>query len=247
MGFSIFMDVKTAGRTVELFEVFAKSKRPLTMSEVARAMNVPQSSCYNLMRALESRGFLYPVGGNKRVYPTRKLSDLAQAIIGYDPVTIRMEPVMQEICDATAETVILGTLLGKKIVYLAVTEGSQTIRYISRPGELKPVHASAIGKAMLMSLDLAARVALVGKLSLEKFTDRTIDSPAHLLAEISLSETRGFAQTVGENVVDVMAVACPIELDSATYAVAVAGPVGRLQPKATEIAGRLKEILAKMA
>lgn len=241
------MDVKTAGRTVQLFEIFAKSKKPLTMSEVARAMSVPQSSCYNLMRALEARGFLYPVGGNKRVYPTRKLLDIAQAIIGYDPVTVRMEPVMQAISDATGETVILGTMLGKQIVYLAVTEGNQTIRYMSQAGELKPIHASAIGKALLMALSPAERSALIGKLKLDKFTDRTIDSTDHLLAEIGLCEARGYAQTLGENVVDVMAVACPLEIDSARYAIAVAGPVGRLQPQAGEIVAKMKAILATIA
>lgn len=240
------MDVKTAGRTVELFEIFAKNKRPMTMSEVARAMDVPQSSCYNLMRALEARGFLYPVGGNKRVYPTRKLSEIADAISGYDPVTVRMEPVMREIRDTVHETVILGTLTGKQIIYLAVTEGDQTIRYISRPGELKPVHSSAIGKAMLMTMDPPSREKFVSKIGFEKFTDRTIDSAAHLLSEINLSETRGFSQTVGENVVDVMAVAAPIHLDAVPYAVAVAGPVGRVQPIATEIATKLRGILAKV-
>src|SRR3546814_18210731 len=75
-----FMDVKTAGRTVDLFELFAKSKAPLTLSAIARGLSAPQSSCFNLVRALEARGFLYSIGGNKRLYPTRKLFDIAQAI-----------------------------------------------------------------------------------------------------------------------------------------------------------------------
>ncbi len=86
------MDVKTAGRTVELFEAFAQAKLPLTLSELARALNAPQSSIFNLLRALEGRGYLYSVGGNKRVYPTRKLFDLADAIAGYEPVIPRVEP-----------------------------------------------------------------------------------------------------------------------------------------------------------
>ena len=52
------MDVKTAGRTVDLFEVFAEAKSPLTLSELARALDAPQSSCFNLLRPLEARGSL---------------------------------------------------------------------------------------------------------------------------------------------------------------------------------------------
>src|SRR3546814_1769741 len=142
-----FMDVKTAVRTVDLFELFAKSKAPLTLSEIARGLSAPQSSCFNLVRALEARGFLYSIGGNKRLYPTGKLFDIAQAIAEYEPAIPRLEPLLEKLRDATNETAILGTRQGDRVIYLAVAEGQQTSRYMSRAGELKPNHASAIGKA----------------------------------------------------------------------------------------------------
>ena len=46
------MDVKTAGRTAELFEAFAQARQPLTLSELARALGALQSSIFNLLRVL---------------------------------------------------------------------------------------------------------------------------------------------------------------------------------------------------
>lgn len=222
------MDVKTAGRTVDLFEIFAKAKAPLTLSEIARGLAAPQSSCFNLVRALEARGFLYSIGGNKRLYPTRKLFDIAEAIAGYEPVIPRVEPMMERLRDATNETIILGTRQGERVIYLAVAEGTQTIRYISSAGELKPMHASAIGKALLTTMSPAEREQLIDRLAMPSITARTVTSRDGLLAEIAEAEARGWSRTSGENVDDVMAVALPLRLDGVTYAIAVAGPIARM-------------------
>ena len=241
------MDVKTAGRTVELFEAFARARAPLTLSEIARALNAPQSSCFNLLRALEGRGYLYSVGGNKRVYPTRKLFDLADAIASYEPVIPRVEGLLTELRDQTNETVIFGARQGDRVIYLAVIEGRQTIRYISRPGELKPMHASAIGKSLLLAMPPADREKFVAKLTLKASTERTLTTAAALLADLQRAEARGYVCTEGENVADVMAVSCPVRIEGVSYAIAVAGPIGRVMPRVGEMAGRIRAVIDRIA
>jgi IclR family transcriptional regulator, acetate operon repressor len=242
----IIMDVKTAGRTVDLFEIFAQAKSPLTLSEIARALNAPQSSCFNLVRTLEARGYLYSVGGGKRMYPTRKLLDLTSAISDYEPVIPRVEPLLEALHEQTKETVLFGARQGDHVIYLKVLEGSQTIRYISRAGELKPLYSSAIGKALLMGMDADARSKLVRKLKLKSITQNTLTSADDLLHDILRSEQRGFAMTRGENVVDVMAVACPISIEGVTYAIAVAGPINRVKPLASAHAIAIAEAIAAL-
>ena len=240
------MDVKTAGRTVDLFDVFAKAQTPLTLSEVARALDAPQSSCFNLVRALEARGYLYSVGGKKRLYPTRKLLDVASAIANYDPVVPRFQPTLELLRDKTEETTILGTQQGNRVVYLAVAEGIQTIRYISRVGELKPMHSSAIGKALLSKMPPKDREKLIGRLPKPEITPSTITSDAALIAEIDAAEAQGYAITKGENVVDVMAVAVPFELEGIFYAIAVAGPLGRLKESYRQHAATAQALIAQL-
>jgi len=111
--------------------------------------------------------------------------------------------------DRTNETVIFGARQGERVIYLAVVEGRQTIRYISQAGALKPMHASAVGKALLMAMPLPERTKLVLRLALAATTSRTITSTDALLADIEAAASRGYAQTEGENVADVMAIALP--------------------------------------
>ena len=79
------MYVKSASRTLDVFELFAREQRPLTLSEVAAALDAPLSSCFNLVRALKGRGFLFGVGPRRQIYPTREMYDVASAIAASDP------------------------------------------------------------------------------------------------------------------------------------------------------------------
>src|SRR3546814_9587506 len=91
-----------------------------------------------------------------------RISDWSSDVCAADlPSIPRLEPLLEKLRDATNETAILGTRQGDRVIYLAVAEGQQTIRYMSRAGELKPIHASAIGKALLTTAPADERADLV--------------------------------------------------------------------------------------
>jgi IclR family acetate operon transcriptional repressor len=222
------MDVKTAGRTVEIFETFAESQEPLSLTEIGRALKAPMSSCLYLIRALENRGYLYAVGARRQIYPTRKLFDIAQAITEGESWIEHVEPFLMELRDLSGETVILGKRQGNRVVYLAVFEGPQTIRYSSKAGDLKPLHASSIGKALLSVMDPVELQKLLKKLPLEAATATTLTDRNALLADLERTSKRKYSLTRGEFVADVMAIAKPILLGGDQYAIAIAGPLYRM-------------------
>jgi IclR family acetate operon transcriptional repressor len=221
-------DVKTAGRTLEIFEAFAERREPLSLSEIGRALNAPLSSSLYLVRALEGRGYLYTLTERRQIYPTRKLFDIGREIMVREPGMEQIEPVLITLRDKTEETVILGKRQGNRVVYLMVLEGTQTVRYTARTGELKPLHSSSVGKALLSALNPADRLKIVSKLSLDPVTRNTITDRKALLKDLERAAARGYSETRGENVVDVMAIAKPVWLGKELYAVAIAGPLQRM-------------------
>ena len=52
-------DVRTQLRALEVFQVFARVRKPLRLSELARELNIPVSSCFAIIRALLDNGYLY--------------------------------------------------------------------------------------------------------------------------------------------------------------------------------------------
>jgi IclR family transcriptional regulator, acetate operon repressor len=224
-----FMDVKSATRLLDLFEAFAVARKPCTLSELSRALGVPVSSCHALVKTLEGRGYLYGSGGRGGLYPTRRLFAVAQTIAAHEPLIERLRPALIRLRDETRETVILGKRQGDRIIYLEVLESLQTIRYSAQPGDLKPLHSSAIGKAVLGSLDPGELAALLPRLPLDRVTDATLVDPAALVADLAAARERGDIYiTRGENVADVMAAAVPFQAGGETFGVAIAGPLYRM-------------------
>jgi len=220
--------VPAAARTLDIFETFAAEQRPLSLSELARLADIPISTCHSLMRTLEQRGFLQFLA-SREAYPTRKMLDLSNDIDRHDPIATRLAPALTRLRDDTGETVILGSRQGDAALYLLVLESAQIVRYTARAGEFKPLHASSIGKTLLgeMSEDELARW-LSGPRELRGVTPQTIVSQRQLKRDLAEGHARGYYATRGENVPDVMALAAPVRVGSSPLAIAIAGPLHRM-------------------
>ena len=141
--------------------------------------------------------------------------------------------------ERTQETIILGKRQGNSVIYLQVFESLNSIRYSSKSGEFKPLHASAIGKALMGSLKEAElRSQLLGR-DFKRITENTITTADDLIADILDSRKRGYFLTRGEIVTDVWAVSAFLNVNSETLAVAVAGPRHRMESKVIEHAQQL--------
>jgi DNA-binding IclR family transcriptional regulator len=123
----------------------------------------------------------------------------------------------------------LGKRQGQAVTYLDVLEGRHTIRYAAEPGDSKPLHSSAIGKAMLGSLEPGQLPLLLKKLPLPAITPNTLTTRTALAEEIAAGRQRGWFMTKGENVHEVMALSIARSVCGEWYGVAVAGPLSRLE------------------
>jgi IclR family acetate operon transcriptional repressor len=235
--------VRTAGRTLDVFEAFAEARGPLSLTDLARRVGMPVSSCHALIRTLQARGYVYALDRRKRIYPTKRLLAIAGAVAGNDPLLERLAPVLRRLRDRTGETVLLGKLQDREVRYLDVVEGTQTVRYTASPGEAKPLHSSAIGKCLLGQLDDGALAGLVGRLALPAVTANTITAPDRLLADIAAGRRRGYFVTRGENVADVMAIAAARRVAGETVGIAVAGPLTRMLANEAAHAAALAETI----
>lgn len=226
-------------RVIDIFEAFHRTQGPLSLTELAAAAHMPKSSCHVMVRTLTGRGYLYTTEQPRTLYPTQRMLGLAHDIAARDPLLEPVRPLLDELRDLTGETVILGKPHGGRVLYLHVTEGLHAIRYSARAGDLKPMHSSAIGKALLGAQSEADLHAWAAVHELVRITPTTITDADRLVAELSLSRQAGFFETRGENVADVWAVSAFLKVGRQTLAVAVAGPQHRMRDKMRDYARHL--------
>jgi DNA-binding IclR family transcriptional regulator len=221
--------VKAASRTLDLFEAFAEAGGPLSLTEISQRISVPISSCHSLIRTLQMRGYVYVLEERKRIYPTKRLLGIAQAIGRYDPVLERLSPIVNNLARKTGETVIVGKMQGEIVIYLDVVPGSHTIRYTASPGDTFPTHSSALGKSTLSLLGDEALDKAISKLKLTQLTDATITDAKTFKKDIVSGRQRGYFLTRGETVTDVMGISIARRIGGEPYAIGVAGPSSRLK------------------
>jgi IclR family transcriptional regulator, acetate operon repressor len=231
--------VRTADRTLAIFEAFEATCRPMVLSELAQRADVPVSSCHGLVQTLLDRGYLYLLGRRKDIYPTRRLLDAAEKIVRHDPLLDRIEPVLHDLRDRTRETIILGKRQGDAVLYLEIVPGLHTIRYTASPGEFKPLHSSSIGKSLLGSLSDEDLSEWLASHRLTAVTSRTRVDPSRLRADIARGRRRGYYMTQGENVSDVSALAVSFNVHGELLGLAIAGPTHRMSAQLEEHATHL--------
>jgi IclR family acetate operon transcriptional repressor len=224
------MTVPAASRTLDIIEVFARERRPLSVSAIARATGMPLSSCHGLVKTLETRGYLIESKTQGGYYVSRLLSHLVRSIEEYDPLPDWMVPALAAMRDTCAETVVLAKLTDTYASYVEVLESAQSIRFIVSVGDTRPLYASAVGKALLGVLPEAERETLLASEPFAKRNRQTITSRAALLKDVETSRARGWYMTRGEFFDDVSAIADAIRIGDEYYAFAIAGPSTRIEP-----------------
>jgi DNA-binding IclR family transcriptional regulator len=235
------MTVKTAFRVIEIVELFAREKQPLALSEMARLLEMPVSSCLGLIRTLEAQGYMYETGRRQGYYPTGRLLAMAQVIAAHDPVLDRVRATLEELRDSARETVLLGKFREPgTVIYLEVLSAPQRIRYSAEAGETRPAYANSMGRALLSTLAPEMRRALLAQNPLAPLTEATLTTPEAVEQELTRGAARGWYGNLGESIPDLAGLAWPLRLGGEAYAISVAGPRYRVEPRIEEIAAMLR-------
>jgi IclR family acetate operon transcriptional repressor len=237
--------MRSLDRALALIELFAECGTELTLTSAARTLDMPMSSCFNLFRAMRDRGYLYEVR-TKTFYPTNRLMQQAAAISRSDPVRINLRPNLEVLRDQCGESILLTKRVLDRSIIIDVVAGTHIIRYNASAGDFRPLYNSASGKALLGALAEAERERLISNIEMRAVTARTLTSRPALSAEVREGIARGWFMTRGEGVIDVMSLARPIEVNGSVYAVAVAGPIHRMEPIITKLAVKLVSCCERM-
>jgi IclR family acetate operon transcriptional repressor len=138
-------------------------------------------------------------------------------------------PHLQRLRDQFNETVNLGMLDGKEVVYIDMAESHHSLRMQARLGSRDPVYSTALGKAILA---FTPQERWYGHLP-ERLTSRTqhtLTSRRQLLAELAAVRQRGYALDNGENEEGTICIGAPIfeHTGQVPYAISLSAPASRM-------------------
>lgn len=221
--------VPACARTMAVFEVFAREKRELLNSDLARFLDLPDSSCSDLLHTLHQAGYLMRTVKTRRFYPTSRLFMAASEIIKNDPLYAAGKEAIELLSETTGETTFCGRLDEAAVKVMAVQEGRYPLRYILEVGERIALHASAMGKALLGTLPAAEAARIMRLKPLRRIAPESITDPAELEKQIAEQRARGWYSAHGEGTEGVTALAVAGLIGGQPIAISIAGPTERME------------------
>lgn len=224
-------DTGTLGKAVAVLETVALAERPMRFTEILAASGQPRGTLHRHLSYLVREGLL-ELGPDHAYAPGLRLLKLASATWARNDLRIVAAPFLESLHRATGETVHLGVLRGREIIYLDKVESRQAVRMASQIGNASPVYCTGVGKAALSVLDAAALEAVLSGLDLVRFTPQTITDRAALAAELENIRASGVAFDREEHEPGIRCVAAPV-YDTArglVAALSVTGPAYRVGP-----------------
>jgi DNA-binding IclR family transcriptional regulator len=229
---------------MEVIELIAQHPAGLTIQEMVNSMDHSKTSIYRIVCSLEEMGYLHKSLQSNSFSITRKLFKIGLSSLGTTTIIEHSYDPMRRLRDKLRETVVLGTLMGTKIVILEQVIGSHHFSFILKPGMGVCLHASAPGKVFMANIDRYERDEILSKTEFTKFTDRTILNAADYLMELEEVKSCGYGLDRGEELSGVRCIGAPIfnQAGKVAASVWISGPAERLTDEA--IVEYSKEVVA---
>ena len=233
-------------RVLDVLEFLSGFPAGLSLTEICRRRGLAKSAGHRILTGLVECGFVEQDESSEHYRYTLKTTAIGFRYLAESGITDLCQPILNALAAKTGELSRLVIASGDTLTWVAKAQGALFgLRYDADIGRPVVLHATAVGRAWLMTLDEEEAVRIVRKhgFSIPTRFNRSIvtDEPT-LRAELCVSRKRGYGLACEEGEAGMVAIACPIFFPQGLHTravgtVSVAGPVVRIPPaRAAEIA-----------
>ena len=214
--------IEVINRAVDILAAFARgAEMTLSLAEIARRTGLPKPTIHRLLAALDVVGLVVKTDHGYQL--GIRLFELGEHVPRKQRLREAALPFMQDLYEASHDTVHLAVLDGLDVVYLERIRGHKVANIASRVGGRLPAHSTGVGKALLAHHPEVARRVMAAPMVPR--TPYTITSPRLLAEELERIRAAGIAYDREENSIGIKCAAAPILVDGvAVGAVSITGP-----------------------
>ena len=224
--------IQSVDRAARILKVLASGPRRLGVSEIADRMELPRPTVHGLLQTLQAHGFVEQDRDSDKYQLGAGLLQLGASYLDLNELRGRSIIHAERLATRTSAAVRVGVLHGTAVVVVHHVFRPDSSLQILEVGALLPVHATALGKAIL-AFAPATLVDDVLDDDLPRLTARTPTAKA-LRTELDVVRENRYARERDEAVLGESSIAAPI-VDRTGHAIGAIGIVGdteRLLPRA---------------
>lgn len=223
-------------RIVEVLYALTASSGLQGVRTIAELTGNSRSATQRILKSLAEAGYAEQRSGGRYAVGPR-LVELSARVFGVVPILKLANAVMTELVREVGETCHLATYTEGDLftTFIHRVETDHPIRHVQALGVRLPLHAGAVGKAILSRAPVS-----LDAITLTRYTAQTITSKSALRAEMKQARRQGFAISREERVAGVVGVAAPLlSGNKVVGGLTVAIPVSRMPREGLEGIGKL--------
>lgn len=191
--------IKSAKRVLELFEYFAENRRPLSVTDVVRGLDYPQSSASALLKSLTKLGYLDYDRYERLYVPTLRVALFGGWVQDQLFSQTSLSHLIDELRTASGgQAVILGMQndIYVQYIHMAQSPRQDIPAWYIKPGSLRPLCRSATGRILLSRKSDVEVQQLLWRINAEEEPQQRLQV-GELLKELDRIRHDGHAFTEG--------------------------------------------------
>ncbi|MFD1037475.1 IclR family transcriptional regulator [Virgibacillus byunsanensis] len=223
-----------------------KQQESLTLKEIKQELDMPISTCYNILTTLENRGFVQRSVDTGHYSLGMTLMHFGLFIYNNIDFKKMGKHYLGKLSEEFGETAYLSIIDKSSFKGLVIErhQGDRTgLVYSRNTGDTFPIYASGTGKSLMSGLSEDELQVFFEKTEMISYTSNTITDEETLREEIKEIIKEGYAISISAYEDNVISVSSPISdsLGRVIASVSLVGPINRIDPMLDKVIYMVKK------
>lgn len=197
-------------KALRLLEQIARSREPIALAELSRAIGLPKPSTYHLLRLLERAGFVQQDPLTRRHLVASLLEDIALSALRHGAGHGQRRLLMDQLAHRLQARINLVVLKAGHVLAVEWVHSTAALRVDIDPSQSLPSHCTASGKLLLAFGRRELKAKVLASAPFPARTRNTITSARALVRELDAIHHQQHAEDNEELLAGVNCIAVPI-------------------------------------
>lgn len=183
--------LEALARGLRIVQTFGQDRRQLSLSDIAKLVDLPRASVRRTLHTLIHLGFAETDGRMFRLTP--KVLTLAGAYLLSNPVSNILQPALERLSADLNEACSAAVLDGNDVVMIAHASPPRVLQLGGQIGLRLPAISSSLGRILLASLDDDQLEEFLARNTPKQLTPHTVVDKAALRQSILKARSDGYS------------------------------------------------------